>query len=405
MSRNASWQRGHVSSLSNNLEGGYEQYRPFTGESVARLDEPSTLSFSAGDDLPHVDSATALLPLASAFVTATYPQEATTVGWEGQEYVSRYHDGHFDGFVQCYFNATGSQPADSGLYESFKADDGATGYPQAYREGYVSGWEDALAAQAQGVERDTAEYYDRASTYALAYDASHAFPSNEAVFQYNNSSSGFTSLADGNTDVFFGTKSDADQEDYARKRGVEFEYTPVGREGFVFLVNASNPVDSLTVEQVKGIYSGKITNWREVGGADEPIVAYQRNADSGSQSMMERFMGDTALMDPLGEMRTAGSMSGLVRRIAEYDSGKGAIGYSFRYYVTNLVGDHDVKLLEIEGVPPTLESIEDGSYPISGEFYAVTRKGDDSGNLSRLLEWIRGEQGQELVAKCGYARL
>ncbi|HAM14849.1 MAG TPA: hypothetical protein DCP91_03095 [Eggerthellaceae bacterium] len=186
---------------------------------------------------------------------------------------------------------------------------------------------------------------------------------------------------------------------------MEFDYTPVGREGFVFLVNASNPVDSLAVEQVKGIYSGKITNWREVGGADEPIVAYQRNADSGSQSMMERFMGDTALMDPLGEMRTAGSMSGLVRKIAEYDNGKGAIGYSFRYYVTNLVGDHDVKLLEIEGVPPTLESMEDGSYPILGEFYAVTRKGDDSGNLSRLLEWIRGEQGQELVAKCGYARL
>ena len=225
------------------------------------------------------------------------------------------------------------------------------------------------------------------------------------TFQYNNSSAGFTVLAEGHTDVFFGTKADEGQAQEAREMGVEFDYTPIGREGFVFLVNVTNPVDSLTVEQVKGIYSGKITNWREVGGVDEPIVAYQRNANSGSQSMMERFMGDVTLMDPPGEMRSAGSMSGLVKGIADYDNGKGAIGYSFRYYVTDLVGDYDVKLLAIEGAAPTLENIEDGSYPITGEFYAVTRKGDADKNLTRLLDWIRGEQGQELVVKSGYARL
>ena len=407
--------------LSNNLEGGYEQYRPFTGESAVRLDEPSTLVFSEDDELPRVDSATALLPLASAFVTATYPQEATTVGWEGQEYQDYFDSGHFDGFMQCYGSGDDSQQPNSDQYESFKAGGGAGNYPEAYREGYVSGWEDALAAQAQGVKWDTAEYWDRVSTYAMAYDDSHAFPSNEAVFQYNNSSTGFMSLTAGDTDVFFGTKSDADQEEYARDRGVEFEYTPVGREGFVFLVNAANPVDSLTVEQVKGIYSGKITNWREVGGPDEAIVAYQRNANSGSQSMMERFMGDVELMDPPSEMHSAGSMSGLVKGIADYDNGKGAIGYSFRYYVTDLVGDYDVKLLAIEGAAPTLENIEDGSYPITGEFFAVTRKGDleeghaqiaespnidtRQANLVRLVDWIRGEQGQELVVKSGYARL
>lgn len=248
--------------LSNNLEGGYEQYRPFTGQSVARLDEPSALTFSAGDGLPHVDSATALLPLASAFVTATYPKEATTVGWEGQEYMDYYSSGHFDGFIQCFGGGDGSQRPAPEQYENFKAGGGADGYPEAYREGYVSGWEDALAAQAQGVKRDTAEYYD---------------------------------------------------------------------------------------------------------------------------------------------------------------NGKGAIGYSFRYYVTDLVGDYDVKLLAIGGAAPILENIEDGSYPITGEFYAVTRKGDLEGgraqieddpsadtrqaNLARLIDWIRGEQGQELVVKSGYARL
>ena len=110
-------------------------------------------------------------------------------------------------------------------------------------------------------------------------------------------------------------------------------------------------------------------------------------------------------MNPPSKMHSAGSMSGLVKGIADFDNGKGAIGYSFRYYVTDLVGEYDVKLLAIEGAEPTLQNIEDGSYPITGEFYAVTRKGDSDANLARFLEWVRGPQGQELVAKSGYARL
>lgn len=211
-------------------------------------------------------------------------------------------------------------------------------------------------------------------------------------------------MADGETDVFFGALPDEDQVDYAKEQGVEFEHTPMWREAFVFLVNAVNPVDSLTVQQVRGIYSGAITNWKEVGGKDEPIIAYQRNTGSGSQSMMERFMGDVPLTDAPSNMVATG-MGGLVSAVADYDNRHGAIGYSFRYYVTNLVGDYDVKLLAIEGVEPTLEHIADGSYPITGEFYATTRKGDNSESFARLLAWAQGEQGQELVEKSGYARL
>ncbi len=63
------------------------------------------------------------------------------------------------------------------------------------------------------------------------------------------------------------------------------------------MVNAKNPVDALSQQQIKDIYSGKITNWKQVGGSDEPIVAYQRNTDSGSQNYMIDFMGETPLMD------------------------------------------------------------------------------------------------------------
>ena len=417
--------------IANNLEGGYGQYRPFTGEGVERLDEPATLRFSAGDDLPRVDAATALLPLASAFVTAAYPEEATSVQWDRWDYNSAAENGYEAGFRLALLEASDEDESSDTLVQEIMQD--SKGYTGLSREGFDLGFDrgssDGARAAAAGVQPYSMKsknqgyfnYFD--GTRIPVYDIEHP---GEVVgeygdtFQYNNSSAGFTVLAEGHTDVFFGTKADEGQAQEAREMGVEFDYTPIGREGFVFLVNASNPVDSLTVEQVKDIYSGKITNWREVGGNDEPIRAYQRNQNSGSQSMMERFMGDAPLMEAPGELSSS-SMGGLVRAVAGYDNGAGAIGYSFRYYVTDLVGEYDVKLLEIEGVPPTPGNITDGSYPITGEFYAVTRAGDlDAGraqiaddpdadtrqaNLARLIEWINGEQGQELVAKSGYARL
>lgn len=390
------------------LAYGYEHYRPFTSGLIARLDGESDLRFGAGDRLPRVDSATALLPLASAFVTAAYPEESTTVSWDLEAYEQGYVSGYFDGYDAGFVEGGGE--VDEDARDSLGAGDrpaselgGARA--EGYAAGYGDGRADGLAVGAAGAEWRGDEYWE-----GMDYDGNSrpgagnlSLSAEPATFQFNNSSEGFTELADGNTDVFFGTKSDAEQEAYARGRGVEFEYTPVGREGFVFLVNASNPVESLTVEQVKGIYSGRITNWREVGGADEPITAYQRNANSGSQSMMERFMDGEPLAD--APATVAMSMGGLVRSVADYDNGSGAIGYSFRYYATDLVGDYDVKLLSIEGVEPTLDNISSGAYPVTGDFYAVTRAGDGDENLRRLVEWAQGDQGQELVEKSGYARL
>jgi phosphate transport system substrate-binding protein len=72
----------------------------------------------------------------------------------------------------------------------------------------------------------------------------------------------------------------------------------VAREGFVFVTNPDNPVKSLTEDELRGIYAGEITNWAEVGGDNAPIYAYQRNLDSGSQTYMNRFMGETAMTTP-----------------------------------------------------------------------------------------------------------
>ena len=171
------------------------------------------------------------------------------------------------------------------------------------------------------------------------------------------------------------------------------------------IVNPENPVESLSLEQLRGIYSGSITRWNELGapGLGE-ILAYQRSEGSGSQTALERFvMGDTPLM-PAETENVLDSMGGIVELVSSYKNHRNAIGYSFRFYCTGLMRDFDVKLLAVNGVAPTVENIENGSYPLASSFYAVTRADADENTLA-LLAWICGEQGQALVEKTGYTPL
>lgn len=221
------------------------------------------------------------------------------------------------------------------------------------------------------------------------------------AFQYNNTPSGYRNLAEKNTDIFFGAYPSDEQIKYAQSQGTEFIYTPIGYEAFVFFVHKDNPIDSLTTEQIKGIYSGKITNWSQVGGKNEPIAAYQRNEGSGSQSMLIRFMGDTPLADPPTEM-VSGSMGGIIETVANYRSKTNSIGFSFRYYVEGLIRNPDIKLIAIDGVAPTVENIQNGNYPIIAPLYAVTWEGNENENVQILIDWILSEEGQSILEQTGY---
>ena len=111
-------------------------------------------------------------------------------------------------------------------------------------------------------------------------------------------------------------------------------------------------------------------------------------------------MTGKALMEAPKEDVVSG-MGGIITRTADYRNYKNAIGYSFRFYSTEMVKNDMIKLLCINGVAPTLENIENGTYPIGGDFYAVTRSDADENTL-KLLEWVLSSQGQELVEKTGY---
>jgi ABC-type phosphate transport system substrate-binding protein len=184
----------------------------------------------------------------------------------------------------------------------------------------------------------------------------------------------------------------------------DLEYAPIGRDALVFLANEENPADNLTTEQILDIYSGNITNWNAVGGADAEILAYQRNLDSASQTMMlELVMGDTALAKPVQTL-VVGEMGDLVSAVAEYENRNSAIGYNAYYYVSRLHIDPNVKLLSVDGVAPTNESIQSGTYPFVCNFYAAIRKDEPDHSPARILyDWLQSPQGQQLVAAGGYA--
>ena len=223
----------------------------------------------------------------------------------------------------------------------------------------------------------------------------------DGIFEYNNTPDGYRLLAEKETDIFIGVYPSDEQKAYAEENQTTFEYTPIGTEAFVFFIHKDNPITNLTTEQIKDIYSGKITNWKDVGGKNEKIAAFQRNEGSGSQSMLKRFMGDTPIADAPTEM-VNDLMAGIIEQVADYKSKTNSIGFSFRYYVEGIIKNPDIKMISIDGAAPTSENIRNGSYPILTPIYAVTYKENQNGNVDKLLEWILSDEGQYIINETGY---
>lgn len=213
-----------------------------------------------------------------------------------------------------------------------------------------------------------------------------------------------TEKYDDAVDMIFGARPSADQMEEAEYLGVELDITPIGREAFVFFVEEDNPVDDLTSEQLKSIYHGDIANWKEVGGKNQAIRAFQRPKNSGSQTMMEYFMGDTTMKEP-DTYEIVDAMTGVIEEVAQYANEAGAIGYSFRYFLEGLNQEKNVKILSVDGVYPTMENIESGEYPQTGNVCLITRKDETNPYVQKMKEFILSEDGQYIIRQTGYAGL
>ncbi len=227
---------------------------------------------------------------------------------------------------------------------------------------------------------------------------------NSAYVMCHTTTGAYESIVTGDADIIFAAMPSDEQMEFAKEQGVTLEFTPIGREAFVFFVNAKNPIEDITFEQIQQIYAGELTQWEALGVKGfGNIRAFQRDEGSGSQSTLVRLMGEKPLMTP-PKADVVDGMGGIIEQTADYKNYKNAIGYSFRFYATQMVKNDQIKLLRVNGVAPTTENIENGTYPLASHFYAVTRS-DASENTKKLLEWILSAQGQELIERTGYTPL
>ncbi len=224
-------------------------------------------------------------------------------------------------------------------------------------------------------------------------------------------------LINGEADVLFiSTKPTEDTLAKAKAAGVELELIPIAYDAMVFFTNGENKIDGLAMDQIRDIYvDNKYRNWSELGGTDAGLIPYCRNADSGSQAQMEEFFlnGDEIHSDIRRET-TAVSMASVLTDVWEAkteDPLAYALGYSIYYYYQSasmilLSSEDDLKLLEINGVYPTDETIADGSYPLAGYNYAVVRADSPKDSIGRrMVEFITSEQGQQCVVNAGFGAL
>ncbi|MDR2656068.1 MAG: substrate-binding domain-containing protein [Oscillospiraceae bacterium] len=224
----------------------------------------------------------------------------------------------------------------------------------------------------------------------------------EILIAHSTTDDSYWNLSGGNADLIIAYEASASTKEGVPKAIFDTGKT-VGRDALVFLCNKENSVEGLTTEQIQKIYTGEYTDWKAVGGKAGKIVAYQRQEDSGSQTMMLKLvMNGLQMADAPTELRP-GMMSALMEAVADYKNEGGAIGYSVYYYVKNMY-IVPVKILSVDGIAPTNESIKSGQYPFINEFKAYYNP-DTFGknpNTKIIYDFLTSDKGRELIEKVGY---
>ncbi|MFV0482420.1 MAG: substrate-binding domain-containing protein [Campylobacteraceae bacterium] len=251
------------------------------------------------------------------------------------------------------------------------------------------------------IDGATALYPIYASAVESIYKAQNNPYDLDEIVTSTKTPNAYKRLIDGEVELIFALEPSSKQKEYAKEKGVEFIFTPLGKDAFVFFTNKENEIKNLTIKNIQDIYSGKIKNWSEVGGDNKNILAFQRPENSGSQTtMLALVMKDIEMKKPLREEFHAG-MGGIVNQVADYRNAKNAIGYSFKFYVTSMLNAGNINLLSIDNIEPTVENIQNETYPFTTTFYIVsTNKTSKNGN--KLIDWFKSEQGQQLIKDVGY---
>ncbi|MGZ9164085.1 MAG: phosphate ABC transporter substrate-binding protein [Anaerolineales bacterium] len=218
------------------------------------------------------------------------------------------------------------------------------------------------------------------------------------------SGTGIASLINGTVDIANASRKIKEEEiEEAKSNSIEPVEHIIARDAIAVIVNPENPVNELTLKQISDIYSGKYSNWSEVGGDDRPIVRLSRETNSGTHV----YFLETVLRLGNSDDKTLFSMDTLLLPssegiVAEVRQNPNAIGYDGLGYVPK-----DLKMIAIaeeEGgayVLPSIPTVNDKSYPIARDLYMYT-DGQPTGIVKEYLDWILSPEAQEIVAELGF---
>ncbi len=228
----------------------------------------------------------------------------------------------------------------------------------------------------------------------------------DAETYHSTTPDAYVKLIEGEADLILVTPPSAEDLVMARSEHVELEVIPIVREALIFINNVQNPVENLTERQLRDIYSGRVTNWKDVGGRDETILPFQRDLRSGSQTLFTQCLMRGEVPMPPEKALVTDSMGSLVDQVSAYNNAQGALGYSVHYYISRMYLSEQVRVLSVDGVAPTNQTIADGSYPLYTYYCAVLRKDTPSDDPARkLVAWLCGKEGQKVAASAGYVPL
>lgn len=254
--------------------------------------------------------------------------------------------------------------------------------------------------------------YPKVNTISETLHLTEAFQSNftktdisDIEIKYTDSYKSFENLINGEADLIIVGYPTQDEVKLVKQNNLELDIFPIAKDGFVFFVNKDNPIDNLTINQIQNIYSGKIKNWKDIGGNDTEIKAFQRPENSPSQEgMINTVMKGLKMINPITQniSHTEGAINDV---ISDYQNLENAIGYSYYYNANNMYSTENIKFILIDGIQPTYENIQTGLYSLQKSYYAIIREDEpEDSNTRKLLNAMMSEQGQIIVKEAGYVQ-
>lgn len=268
-----------------------------------------------------------------------------------------------------------------------KADDSATQNEDAGTQNEDSSTQEDGAADLSGEVTMSGSTSMEKFANAVAEAFMEQHPGVTVTAEFTGSSAGIEAVLAGSVNI---GNSSRNLEDSEKEAGAVENIVAI--DGIVVLVNPGNPVKALTKAQLVDIYTGKITNWSDVGGADEPIVVVGREAGSGTRSAFEEILEIVDQCSYANELDSAGTV------VAKVASTAGAIGYGSLDMV-----DDTIVAVDLDGVAANAENVKSGDYFLSRPFVMATvgEISEQGEPVQKLFEYISSDEGQQLIESVG----